>query len=222
MLYKTYMIHSREELSSCPVFEVKHFMWTTASPRPETFGRMGCLAGEGLYLKMTCLESGPKRACANHRDMVCKDSAMEAFFAFPDANLQSGPPTADSLYFNFEINANGAMYAKYGYGRKGRQFLSDEDYALTGVKAAVEPDRWSVELLVPESVLARIGGLAAFTIGSAFYCNFYKISEDPAIEHYAAYAPIQNETPNFHLPQYFAKAVVAAFGESEDGGVSAD
>ncbi len=215
MLYKTYLIHSKEELDSCPAFVVKHFMWTPTPRRPITFGRMGYIEGQGLYLTMTCLEIEPKRACINHRDMVCKDSAVEAFFAFPDASLQSGPPTAESLYFNFEINANGAMYAKYGYGRKNRQFITDEEYAQTGVKAAIEPDRWSVELLVPQSLLERAGGLSDFSIGSVFYCNFYKISEDPAIEHYAAYAPIQSETPNFHLPQYFAKAVIAELEDNE-------
>jgi len=41
-----------------------------------------------------------------------------------------------------------------------------------------------------------------------FFCNFYKIAESAGIEHYGAYHPIPVETPNFHLPQHFAKAII--------------
>ena len=44
--------------------------------------------------------------------------------------------------------------------------------------------------------------------GSTFYCNFYKISESKDIEHYAAYAPITSPVPSFHMPEYFAEAVL--------------
>ena len=41
-----------------------------------------------------------------------------------------------------------------------------------------------------------------------FYCNFYKIAQTPEIEHYASWSPIDNPTPNFHLPVFFAKAQI--------------
>jgi hypothetical protein len=203
MIYETRIISSREEISASPVFKVGHFMWACRR-RPETFGRMGYLKGQGLFLQMTSLERDPLRELKNHRDMVCKDSAVEAFFSFAPEQ-----PDENSLYFNFEVNANGAMYAKYGQGRKNREFLTDEEYAMTGVKAKIGPESWSAEWLVPLRVLERVCGIAGFEAGDSFFCNFYKISENPGIEHYAAYSPIQNETPNFHLPQYFAKAVIA-------------
>ncbi|MFR4916405.1 MAG: carbohydrate-binding family 9-like protein [Coprococcus phoceensis] len=56
--------------------------------------------------------------------------------------------------------------------------------------------------------LEKICDLEAIKSGKIFYCNFYKISEDPEIEHYGAYAPIGSETPNFHLPVFFAEAIV--------------
>lgn len=207
MIYQTYMIHSKEELDPCPTFQVDHFLW--GSPRePKTFGQMAYLEGEGLYLRMIVQERDPKRELQNHRDMVCKDSAVEAFFAFPDPALrQTAQPTNDVLYLNFEINANGAMYAKTGHGRQGRQFLTKEEYALSGVKATIEPDRWMAEFLMPDSLLRRLG-IRAFQPGDTFFCNFYKIAEDPAIEHYAAFCPIPTETPNFHLPAYFARAEI--------------
>jgi hypothetical protein len=207
-MYNVRRISNKEELSGCDIFKAEHFMWNSTR-RPEAFGRMGYLERQGLYVRMTCLESGPKREYKNHMENVYKDSAMEIFLAFPDADLkQSDPPARDSLYFNFEINANGAMYAKYGHGRQGRQFITDEEYAATGVNAVIEPDSWSVELLIPESLLKRVGGIRHFSAGSIFFFNFYKISEDPAIEHYGAYSPMPGDKPDFHQPPHFARAVI--------------
>jgi len=213
MMYKTYVIKSKEELDRCPIFQVNHVLWNS-SRQPETFGQMAYLDGEGLFIRMTCVEQNPKRELQNHRDMVCRDSAVEAFFAFPDPELkQTEQPSNDSLYLNFEINANGAMHAKYGHGRQGRQFLTEEEYALTGISAVIEPDRWTVELLVPDALLKRLG-LFAFQAGDTFFCNFYKIAEDPVIGHYMAYNPIPTEKPNFHLPAHFARAEIK--GEIRD------
>lgn len=209
--YLTKTIARREELDACPVFRVDNYQWTCLQC-PRTEGRMAYLRGEGLLLRMTCHEKDPKRALHNHRDMVCTDSAMEAFFAFPDSPLPAGEafvPTDDGLYLNLEVNANGALYAKHGHGRKNRTFFTDEEVALTGVRAWVEPDRWSMELLLPLAVLERLCGIRSFEPGDSFYCNFYKIAEDSAIEHYASYSPIGSDTPNFHLPRFFARAVIA-------------
>ena len=202
-MYKTYVIHRKEDITECPSFAVDHFMWNSIL-RPKTCGRMAYLSEQGLFVQMTCNETNPKRDFKHHRDMVCKDSAMEAFFVF-DSKAQ---PTEDSLYFNFDINAHGAMYAKYGRGRSNRQFISDDEYRLAGVQAKIEENHWSVELLISNKLLERVCGIPGLSDGDVFHCNFYKISEDPRIEHYAAYSPIKNDKPNFHMPQYFAKAVV--------------
>jgi len=213
MTYPVHVIESKEKLDHCPVFQVNHYLWDSLR-QPETFGQMAYLDGRGLFLRMTCMEQDPKREFQNHRDMVCKDSAMEAFFAFPDPNLrQTPPPSNDCLYLNFEINANGAMYAKYGPGRQGRQFITDEEYALTGAKAAIESDRWTAELLIPDPLLERLG-LPKFKVKDTFFCNFYKIAEDPAILHFGAYHPIPVEKPNFHLPAHFARAEIVAPGKN--------
>jgi len=211
MRYPTYIIESKADIDRCPVFALEHYLWTCLV-RPQTFGQLAYLNGQGLYVRMTCIEADPKREMKRHRDMVCKDSAMEAFFAFPDLDLrQTTPPSNDSLYFNFEVNANGAMYAKYGHGRQNRQFLTGEEVAMTGVTARIEPDRWTVEFLIPDLLLARICGIPGLAAGDTFFCNFYKIAEDPSIEHYGAFQPIPTERPNFHLPQHFARTEILYF-----------
>ena len=179
-------------------------MWNSKQ-QPSTYGWLGYVEDEGLFVKMICEESNPKRVYKNHKDPVYKDSAMEIFLAF----LKNGEMLSnDCMYTNFEINANGAMLANYGAGRKNRKFISVEQYKQTNVKATIDEDKWCLEVLFPESYLNEICDFENIKRGSIFYCNFYKISESDEILHFGSYSLIDSETPNFHLPVCFAHAVI--------------
>lgn len=212
MEYYVKRIHGEDEITLCEQFQVKHFQWVDG-PRPETFGYMGYIKGKGLYVEMFCREKEPKRDCRNPEGRfasakgtrVCDDSAMEVFIGFPD---RDGVMTEDSLYLNFEINANGVMYGKYGYGRKNRSFLQPEIYEKAAPGAVTEEGLWKIHVLFPEDFLQEISGVKLDAPDTRLYCNFYKISETPEIEHYASFAEVGSSTPNFHMPQYFARAVI--------------
>ena len=206
--YELDTISSKTEIVNCPTFEVSHFLWNSKQ-QPKTVGRMGYLTGKGIFVQMTCYEKNPKRTFYKHSEPVCQDSAMEAFFAFPNQQLPHNQRVGSTnvMYFNFEVNANGAMLAQYGVERNSRSFLSDEQYALTEVKATLEENSWRIELIVPDQLLKQVADISEITVGAVFYCNFYKISESKEIEHYGAYSEIISETPDFHLPQYFAKVI---------------
>lgn len=203
-MYQVKRIHSKDQIEQCEKFTIQQYMWNSKQ-EPNVCGWMGYLEGEGIYVKMVCEETNPKRIYSVHRDPVYKDSAMEIFLAF----LEEGETlTNDCMYTNFEINANGAMLANYGKGRKGRQFISDEQYVQTGVKATMEEDKWYLEVLFPESYLEEISDFGKVKNGGTFYCNFYKISESEEILHFGSYSPIDSEKPNFHLPVCFAEAKI--------------
>lgn len=102
---------------------------------------------------MVCEEKNPKRVYYKQNDPVFEDSAMEIFLAFPE---KEKPLSNECMYTNFEINANGAMLANYGRGRKNRHSISKEQFALTGVKAVIEEEKWYLEVLFPESYLKEI------------------------------------------------------------------
>lgn len=210
--YDTLTIEKREEIHTCPLFSVDHVQWNSTIS-PVTVGRMGYVPGEGLFVYLKCYERDPLRTMTRPVDRVCLDSAMEAFFAFPDRPVRANEavvPDDDGLYCNFEINANGAMYAKTGRGRQGRMPLLEAEFAAADVRATILPDSWEVTFLVPLMLLSRVANITGFSPGDVFFCNFYKISETPAIEHYLSFSPIEAEQPNFHLPRFFAKAIIQA------------
>ena len=204
MNYHVKRISDRKQIEQCNQFQINLYMWDSKI-EPKAYGWMGYINGEGLFVKMVCEESDPKRQFKNHKDPVYKDSAMEIFLAF----LESGETlTNDCMYTNFEINSNGAMLANYGIGRNNRIFISDEQYQQTNVHTTIEADKWYLEVLFPESYLNQICDFEEIKKGARFYCNFYKIAESEEILHFGSYSPINSEIPNFHMPICFAQAMI--------------
>lgn len=198
---KVKLLHNPGELEQTEPFQVDNLLWGTEKI-PETYGYIGFLPGDGFYLKMVCKEKNPLRTFSKDKDPVYRDSAMEAFFMF-ETNR-----TGNSVYLNFEVNANGALLAAYGEGRTYRSYFAEDAYRQFDCKAEIEEDKWSVTLRIPLSILKDVYGPLEIGEGSSFTCNFYKISEKKEIEHYASWSPVRTEVPSFHLPEFFGTAVI--------------
>ncbi len=179
MEYRVKTIFNKEEIESCQRFSMDHFMWTCLQ-KPEAYGWMGYLKDRGLFVKLVCKEKDPKRVYHNFMDMVCEDSAMEVFLAFPE---KGEALTNDVMYLNFEVNSNGAMYAAYGKGRKGRKPMPEKYLQVVDCKADRQEDSWTLTYLIPESYLKEEAGVEKLDGETEFYCNFYKIAQTPEIEH---------------------------------------
>ena len=195
------ILQNSSELEMTRPFRVETLLWGTKKI-PETYGYLGFVPGDGFYLKMVCEEADPLRTYTEDQDPVYQDSAMEAFVMFESDREREGFP----IYMNLEVNANGALLAAYGKERVYRSYFSKDEVQAFSCKAGIESDRWSITLKIPLSVLEQIYGPLHLEEGSQFRCNFYKISETAACEHYASYSPVLSETPDFHLPEFFASA----------------
>lgn len=203
MEYTVRKIQSEDEIRTCQPFFLKCSKWRNVVC-PETYGYMGYVKDKGFYVLMHCEEANPKRECNTYQTNLCQDSVMEVFLAFsePGKTIRN-----EDLYLNYEINANGMLYAKYGKGRNNRKFISDAMYRKSNCKVHVEENFWEATVWIPDELLKEVQVYSDVQKKQSFYCNFYKISECTEIEHYQMYSPIENETPNFHLPMYFARAV---------------
>lgn len=199
------MIRSADELEMTTPFYVDKLLWGTKHI-PKTYAYIGFVPDDAFYVKMVCEESDPLRNYTKRKDPVYRDSAMEVFLLFNSERARAYPP----VYLNFEANANGALIASYGKERSYRSYFSMAEYKEFDCRAEIKEDRWSFVLHIPVTVLERIYGPLNLGEGSIFECNFYKISETKEIEHYASYSPIQSEAPSFHMPEFFAEAVITA------------
>lgn len=205
MAFQVKTISEKNQIESCGHFSITHYYDCGTDYKPKAYGWIGYLENQGFFIKLVCEEKDPMREYKNNYDRVCEESAMEIFMAF----LEDGEPlTNDCMYTNFELNANGVMYSKFGKGRKNRQFISEEVCRMTECVALVEDDKWSLEFIIPEKYLCEICDFDKIKEGKPFYFDFFKISENKAIEHYGTWAPSESETPNFHRPIDYVEAVI--------------
>lgn len=198
MTYDVYTITSMEDLSRCPTFPVDQFNWG-GSYHPVTSGRLGLIPGNAFLLEMTCRESDPCRIYQKDNDPVYLDSAMEAFFCF-------APKEPAPCYMNFEMNANGAMLACYGSGRQNRSPFPAGLRSGLSCQARIDETSWHVLLTLPLTLVAAVYPQFVPETDRTFTCNFYKIKESEGLTHFASFAPIYAPKPDFHLPEYFARA----------------
>ena len=198
---KVKIIHDAAQLESLSPFYVDHLLWGTTHI-PKTYGYIGFVPGDAFYLKMICEETDPLRTYTNDRDPVYRDSAMEAFLMFEPEKSDKG------VYLILEANANGVILAGYGDKRVYRSYFPDAVYRDFQCRVEMKEDRWEASFCIPVSVLEQVYGHLNLGEGSVFTCNFYKISEDKSIEHYASYAPIESEIPSFHMPEFFEQAEI--------------
>lgn len=191
-------ISSREDLVSCPLFEVAQFNWG-GYYRPHTYGQFAFLDGEGFLLHMTCEESNP--VCHYHHNFepVWMDSAMEGFFCFDCQN---------DNYINLEINSAGALVASFGSGKTGRINLTETDIRTLDFRAVKNTDTWCIDVFIPLSLIETYFHISSYQSGDCIPLNFFKLAEGTESTHFASFAPIDSPEPNFHLSQFFAQGII--------------
>ena len=209
-MYEIKKITSKEDILTCNKLEINHFNWTK-DYRPYSYGYVGLLEKEGFLVHLCCEEENPLCTYKEPNSMVYKDSALEAFFQIN--------PEQNKGYINLELNSAGVLRAQFGETRDERDFFTEEQMKQCEVTCGKEKARdsktgnsiWWVQILLPQDIIDNFYGsktFASLTEGKILHCNFFKLSETPEVEHYASYAPIDYPTPNFHMPKFFAKAVI--------------
>ena len=140
---------------------------------------------------------------------VSENSCVEFFFS---------PDTAIPLnYFNLEINAGGTplifFITKPGSGYKQ---LEDEDIKSIEIAHSLpqvvdpemkEPVTWTIEYKIPLSMLQKYSAVTKPGKGVRWKGNFYKTGSKTSNPNYMTWSFVDNEKPNFHLPQFFGTLV---------------
>lgn len=190
-----------------------HHLWNCVV-KPETKATLR-MDDKGLHVHFVVSESNPQITAKKQQEpmlMVCQDSAVELFLAFPDEEFDENfkPQLEHCLYLNIEINAAGICYAKHGHSRKGRTAFTLDEIRALNIQSSISDNEWTIDLTVPRDFIKGLAHYDAFSPNHVFALNLYKISETKEIEHYIAYNKVDVPAPNFHLPEYFALCKVEA------------
>ncbi|QHQ59485.1 hypothetical protein Ana3638_00630 [Anaerocolumna sedimenticola] len=201
MIYEIHTIQEKSQLKDCPIFHIDQYNWG-GDYRPAAYGTMAYIKEKGFVVSMKCEEKDPLRTFINNEDPVFQDSAMEVFIDF-------APETEKGTYVNIEMNANGAMLNRFGEKPPGRKVYTEFTNARCFCMAQVNKDSWTVEVQIPLQYVKDLFGKESFEPGDKIRCNFYKLCHnDIPIAHYGSYTKIDLPSWNFHLPEYFADAVI--------------
>ena len=204
------------EISGEPTrLEVDQTLWTAPGSAPETHAEVSWTP-EALTCRLVTRESNPRTTYHEPNDPVHKDSCLEWFLApWPgspgthDANVADAP---GHWYLNLETNSDRTLYAAFGTPEH-RTLLDDELRALISTIGEVGPEEWAITWIVPVELINRLGeeyGLpeVVLQVGVVLGANFYKCGDDTDVPHYAAWNPIQADTPQFHRPDQFGRLML--------------
>jgi hypothetical protein len=137
---------------------------------------------------------------------VYEDSCVEFFFA-PDAKFPE-------RYFNLEINCGGtALMQFHTVARKDFQMVSPENIGKIEIAHSMpkitEPEisesvTWTIACRIPFEMLSVYCEITKPKPGVQWKANFYKTASNNSNPHYLTWKKIENEKPDFHLPNFFA------------------
>lgn len=160
------------------------------NPPPTAYAAL-CRTEAGLLVRLESL-APPARAVNTEPDSpVWEDSCLEFFFSLDG-----------ETYVNLEGNANAALRASVGPDRHRRRLLRELGVPLPRAEAAVESERWSLQLEIPAPLFPALFG-CELESGLRMTGNFYSCGDLTPAPHYAAWNEVATEKPDFHRPEYF-------------------
>ncbi|MDD7740577.1 MAG: carbohydrate-binding family 9-like protein [Fusicatenibacter sp.] len=151
----------------------------------------------GFHMHICVTEKDPRRMETRHLHFVHEDSCVEWFVNFA--------PGICDRYFNFEINANGAMYAAFRKDRFDYQLLTPDDLASMNISARIHADTWEVSYTVPFSLIRNYIPGYCEEEQKILRANFYKCGDLTPYPHYGMWNVFFVDPPDFHRPEYFGE-----------------
>lgn len=154
---------------------------------------------EFLFLRFDVAESYTMAKVEEDNGEVWTDSCVEFFLALDDTG-----------YYNFEATCIGKMLVAFRKERNNPTDASKEimnsikRYASLGDNTFDEitgDNKWSLTLAIPSQTLFNHN--IETWAGVEASMNLYKCGDNLSQPHFLSWKPIDNPTPNFHLPAFF-------------------
>lgn len=153
--------------------------------------------GQNIYINWKVNETDIKAVSDQDLGDVWKDSCVEFFVSF------NSP-----VYYNIETNCIGKVLVETGVDRNNRIRVSKELIceiqrwsSLGNNPISNQSGLWELSLIIPLE-LFYLDSIKSFDNLRA--CgNFYKCGDDLSQPHFLSWNPILNDSPNFHLSNFF-------------------
>lgn len=185
--------------SAVEPLKIDTLQWTPADVDIRAEARM-CWDEAAVYVCLRAFERAVRATHTGATDMVCEDSCLEFFLR---------PLLDDLRYFNFEFNANCALYLGFGSGMHDLvRLLVEEPAELFAPGASRLADGWEIHYRIPAAFIARFFPGFALTRGQRLRANCYKCGDLTPQPHYLSWNPMRCDTPAFHRPDDFGLLIL--------------
>lgn len=199
-MFKIPRISSIEALKSIEPQPIACNNWQKEFPyQPSVRFRMGH-TGSHIVVNFQVEEQYTLAVVDKDNGSVWTDSCVELFIALDSEG-----------YYNFECNCTGHLLAAWRKTKPEPHYLNEalmaqiERYPSLGsepiTQERVGENSWELTLKIPCQALFKhsIQSLC----GLRARVNLYKCGDNLSKPHFLSWQPIDNPTPNFHLPEFF-------------------
>ncbi|WP_198170107.1 carbohydrate-binding family 9-like protein [Mucilaginibacter arboris] len=199
--------HIDLQLNKLPPQSLDYLLWSEGSYKPEVCFRIGH-NNTCIFLKFTVMEDHLRMVYNQINDPVYKDSCVEFFIGIEN----------DSNYYNLEFNCAGTCSVGYGSNKFDRKELPSDIIANIATQTKLWRLNgdfsycWEITLMIPVTIFihhpdVNLNGLDCRV-------NFFKCGDDLPQPHFLAWNKVGSEKPNFHLSEFFGKALFLAEQET--------
>lgn len=194
--------HCKRELQK-PRINIDKNNWPGEYPYSPSANFSAAHDGDSLYIRFRVIEDSTAALVDEDNGPVWTDSCVEFFISFDDTG-----------YYNFEFNAIGKALLAFRKDKPSPVTASDQvmalierDSTLGGKPFAerfaknMDEGNWELNVRIPKEAffMHRFDTLSGLTARG----NFYKCGDNLSKPHFLSWSPIDNPTPNFHLPEFF-------------------
>ena len=196
-----------EKLDAVPGGKIDTVNWKEYPYRPDVSFKMA-YSENALYLKFLVHEKAVRAVNTEPNSPVWEDSCCEFFCDFDGKG-----------YYNLETNCIGTQLLGYGETKKDREEAARSrtraDASVINKirkKSTLGPGPFDVRtgdfnyeivMAIPAEAFYRHD--LKFEKGMAFRANFYKCGDKTPEMHFLSWNPIEVDSPNFHLPEFFGE-----------------
>ena len=170
--------------------------------RPTTTFRVGH-DEKSLRVLMCCEEVNPLARVHERNGPVWCDSCME-FFVAPGLKRTDG-------YFNFEMNANGALLLHFGYSSDEYIVVDWPMASDLSLETSSSNGHWDLDLHIPFALFSHYVPDFSYKSGLYIHGNFFKCGDEADPPHFGCHFPVRTHEgllPNFHQPDCFGELIL--------------
>jgi hypothetical protein len=189
--------------NNVPFHTIASLNWNEYPYLPEVTFRIAH-DGTSIFLNYHVKEKSIRARYSKDNSMVWTDSCVEFFIL----------PLGKKEYYNIESNCIGTLF--FGIGKDGsyrepalpefsNQIQRWSSLGNQPFEERIGEVEWELSLIIPTNAFFK--GDIKNPSGQVMKGNFYKCGDDLISPHFLSWNPINTESPNFHLPEFFGTLI---------------